>query len=187
MTIKTVSKKKKIIIILAAIVLVVSIAKFILYYTSTEQKMIRSYNNNNELYVKLIDDLSDYHNSLDDDVSRIEIGWDPEKEQSDTIMRKDLVHKVPIDENIYNDLKLALDTIDNSEKMYFKVFFDQDRVIRMEIHITDSSYRNGEDIVINTDELVYSVLPVENLNKDIAKSKPIDENWYFVKEEYSAG
>ncbi|WP_287994518.1 hypothetical protein [Ruminococcus sp.] len=187
MTIKTMSKKKKYIIILAVVVLIVSIVKYILYYSSIEQKMIRSYNNNSELYAKLVDDLNDYHNNVDNDVSRIEFGWDPKDKQSNIIMRKDFVHKIPIEKNIYDDLELALNTIKTSEKMYIKALFDSERVTTIEIHITNSQYRDGADIVIYTDELIYSVIPVENLNKTIAKSKPIDENWYFVREKGSVG
>jgi len=97
------------------------------------------------------------------------------------------VHKIPIEKNIYDDLELALNTIKTSEKMYIKALFDSERVTTIEIHITNSQYRDGADIVIYTDELIYSVIPVENLNKTIAKSKPIDENWYFVREKGSVG
>ena len=184
------SKKIKYAIILATVVLLAGAAKFILYYNSTELKIIRSYNNNSELYAKLVDDLNDHHKNADYDFTRLEIGWDNEDKQSNTTMRTDLVHKDEIDENIYNDLALAMDTIDTSGKMYIQTYFDEEKVRRMEISITEPKCVEDGETWIYYDELVYYTSSFEDLyyaSNKIIRSEPIAENWYYVKVKGSAG
>ncbi|MBE6868373.1 MAG: hypothetical protein E7494_06375 [Ruminococcus albus] len=187
MTMKVMSKKKKTIIILAVFVLVLCVVKLFMYYASIEQQMIRSYNNNSEVYTKLVDDLNDYLQNSDDLISTLDIHWNTVYKESNEIMRINHVDRVSIDEKLYSDLECILDGVNTKKEIYMQVFFEQDHVKYLYITIKDTKNTKIENGYYYTDELVYSVVPLEKCNLTIVRSKSIGDNWYYCKGEGSVG